>query len=130
MSSIIRRRRGLIAAIWGSPVSGVGCTPPDPGRREITHRQIRSSHLGGGLVQSAGDDLHVVCDAVLQLPEQALELLGAGGPASPRPGPAAGRGWPSTEAGGVGARVQGAQRSVALVPDAVWMQPEPMSLSI
>src|SRR3954464_1363006 len=53
MSSIIRRRRGLTSAIWGSPVSGVGCTPPDPGRREITHRQIRSSHLEGGLVQYA-----------------------------------------------------------------------------
>src|SRR3954452_15130709 len=53
MSSIIRRRRGLTSAIWGSPVSRVGCTPPDPGRREITHRQIRSSHLEGGLVQYA-----------------------------------------------------------------------------
>src|SRR6476620_9277930 len=52
MASIIRRRRGLTSAIWGSPVSGVGCTPPDPGRREITHRQIRRSHLESGLVQS------------------------------------------------------------------------------
>src|SRR3954467_12446694 len=52
MSSIIRRRRGLTVAIWGSPVSGVGCTPRDPGRREITLRQIHSPHLGSGLVQS------------------------------------------------------------------------------
>jgi len=31
----------------------VGCTPQDPGRREITRRQSHAPHLEGGLVQSA-----------------------------------------------------------------------------